>query len=381
KATVKRDSETLNHIEVTFDDCSSELGILNGDQHYRYVKNVTLHFGRISELTALQGITENVLKAMPKFSRASIGIRGIAAVTTHYATREVFTEHSLHKLLPSVSTGSAIQDTNTESSTFIKEHPYLMLTAGVTSLFYHYSSQGKIPVDVIIRNAPVLVTLVLENFKHLDMQVSFDVAKMLVESGVVEKLRNLRSINLTVGFQHLIVQDGERCTLEFAFGLVSQPTRLLVLWDFVDNYSITETISQYPNVQNLVHFNLGNIRLQFTETAEMLQMLPNIEYFGYACNGLGSTFRSVDHNEKPRLVLKKYYPLSLRLKYCEMHSSKRTPTRSLAFTALLLAILCPQFMFAKVSGKILDAYNSMIENAIVYEPYLEYSDRLECLLR
>ncbi|KAJ2752869.1 hypothetical protein H4S06_003848, partial [Coemansia sp. BCRC 34490] len=217
-----------------------------------------------------------------------------------------------------------------------------------------------------------------KTLKHLDMQVSFDAAKMLTEHGVVKKLQTLRTINLAIGNLSLSPdRDGKSCYLRFALGLVSKSTRLLVIWDFVDNYSIAETIAQYPNVQNLVHLNLSNVKLQFTETAEMIQMLPNLEYFSYACNGLGSAFRSVDYNEKPKLVLEKYYPLSLRLRYCKINTIDYTSPRSLAITALLLAIACPKLTFAKVPGKILDAYNNMIENAIGGEPYLEYSDRLE----
>ncbi|KAJ2523568.1 hypothetical protein GGI11_001421 [Coemansia sp. RSA 2049] len=213
------------------------------------------------------------------------------------------------------------------------------------------------------------------------MKISSDAAKMLVESGVVERLGNLRSINLGVGYQPLIVRDGMRYTLELAFGLVSQSTRSLVLNELGGDYSITETIAQYPNVQNLVHLNLEKVKLQLTEVMEMMQMLPNLEYFGYACNGLGSALGRVLYKEMPALLLKQYYPLSSRLKYCEINASKRTPTRSLAVTAMLLAILCPRFTYAKVSNKLLAAYNSTIENAITDEPYLEYSDRLQCLLR
>ncbi|KAJ2761733.1 hypothetical protein H4S06_001048 [Coemansia sp. BCRC 34490] len=502
RATVRLDAETLDRIEVTFDDWPSELGKPDSDQHYSYVKNVTLNFGGISDelsktfvvfadswidtmvfpnateiavvlerkaerdhrlfsslsesdTNALQRITESVLKTLPKFSRASIEMRGSAAVNTQNITREVFVEYGLHKLLPSVSAGSATQDTDIESTLYINDYPYLMSAASITRLFYHYPNQGEMAVDVIIRNAPVLVTLVLEslqlpllktimldkennpivyprlkNFeylagwyfglgesvkvakgvsfpalervkcqtryifdddalfrgcgktlKHLNMQISPNAAKMLVESGVVERLGNLRSINLGVGYQPLIVRDGMRYPLELAFGLVSQSTRSLVLNELAGDCSIAETIAQYPNVQNLVHLNLEKIKLQLTEVMEMMQMLPNLEYFGYACNGLGSALGRVLYKEMPALLLNQYYPLSLRLKYCEINASKRTPTRSLAVTAMLLAILCPRFTYAKVSNNLLAAYNKTIENAITDEPYLEYSDRLQCLLR
>ncbi|KAJ2525112.1 hypothetical protein GGI11_000288 [Coemansia sp. RSA 2049] len=93
------------------------------------------------------------------------------------------------------------------------------------------------------------------------MKLSFDVAKMLVESGVAEKLSNLRSINLTVGPQPLIIEDGKRYTLEFAFSLVSQSTQSHVLSEFPYDYSIIQTIAQYPGVQNLVHLNFDSVKL------------------------------------------------------------------------------------------------------------------------
>ncbi|KAJ2608844.1 hypothetical protein EV177_004763 [Coemansia sp. RSA 1804] len=211
-----------------------------------------------------------------------------------------------------------------------------------------------------------------KTLKHLDMQVSFDAAKMLTEHGVVKRLQTLRTINLAIGNLSLSPdRNGKSCYLRFALGLVSKSTRSLVIRDFVDDYSIAETILQYPNVQNLVHLNLDSVKLQFTETAEMIQMLPNLEYFSYVCNGLGSAFRSVNYNKKPKLVLEKYYPLSLHLKYCKINTTDYTSPRSLAITALLLAIACPKLTFAKVPGKILDAYNNMIENAIGGEPYLK----------
>ncbi|KAJ2613139.1 hypothetical protein EV177_002654 [Coemansia sp. RSA 1804] len=172
-------------------------------------------------------------------------MKGPGAVTTHYVTRESFAEHGIHKLLPSVSTGLAVQNTNTESSTFIKESPYLMLTASLTSIFYRFPDQGKITVDVIIRNAPVLVTLALSGLEVPPLRI----------------IINLRSINLTVGPQPLIIEDGKRYTLEFAFSLVSQSTQSLVLSEFPYDYSIIQTIAQYPGVQNLVHLNFDSVKL------------------------------------------------------------------------------------------------------------------------
>ncbi|KAJ1727638.1 hypothetical protein LPJ72_005842, partial [Coemansia sp. Benny D160-2] len=96
----------------------------------------------------------------------------------------------------------------------------------------------------------------------------------------------------------------------------------------------------------------------------MIHMLPNLEFFGYACAGLGSSSGYVQPKNMPKYVLKKYYPLSLRLKYCDINTSTNTPTRSLAITAMLLAIACPRFTFAKVPDKVLAVYNSTIESAI-----------------
>ncbi|KAJ2655292.1 hypothetical protein IWW48_005603 [Coemansia sp. RSA 1200] len=321
-------------------------------------------------------------------------MRGSAAVTTHCISREVFAEHGLHKLLPSVSAGSATRDTNIESSIFIKEYPYLMSEASLTSLFCRYPIMGKMAVDVIIRNAPVLVTLVLDSF-HLPQLKDIMLDKEnnpIVYSRLKDFEYRVGSI-FGLGKREKImngtpfpVLERAKCQKIYIFNddalfrgcgetlkhLDMQSTRSLVLWDFVDDYSIAETIAQYPNVQNLIHLNLGNVKLQFTETAEMIQVLPNIEYFSYTCNRLGSTFRRVDHNEKPRLVLKQYYPLSLRLKYCNINTTDYTSPISLAITTLLLAIACPKLTFAKVPGKILDAYNNMIENDIgaVSPPHL-----------
>ncbi|KAJ2748262.1 hypothetical protein H4S06_005009, partial [Coemansia sp. BCRC 34490] len=179
-----------------------------------------------------------------------------------------------------------------------------------------------------------------------------------------EKLRNLRSINIKFGYISHGYGDRSTRPLQFAFGLVSQSTRSLVLCDFEDDYAIAEDNAQYPNIQNLVHLNLSSVKLQLSEALEMIKILPNLEFFRYTCNGLGPAPGRVQSKNIPRYVLKKYYPLSLRLKYCDIDISTNKPTKSLAATAMLFAILCPRFTFAKVPDKILDVYNSTIKEAI-----------------
>ncbi|KAJ2522944.1 hypothetical protein H4217_000419 [Coemansia sp. RSA 1939] len=220
-----------------------------------------------------------------------------------------------------------------------------------------------------------------ESLKHLDMRIDIPAINMLTEYGVVEKLRNLRSINIKFGYSSHGYGDKSTRPLQFAFELVSQSTRSLVLRDFLDDYSIAETIAQYPNMQSLVHLNLSSVKLKLTEVIEVIKILPNLEYFRYTCNGLGSVPGRLQSKNIPRHVLKKYYPLSLRLKYCDINTFANKPTKSLAITAMLLALLCPRFTFAKVPDEVLAAYNSTIENSICDEPYLEFSDRLQCLLR
>ncbi|KAJ2213698.1 hypothetical protein IW140_003690 [Coemansia sp. RSA 1813] len=203
---------------------------------------------------------------------------------------------------------------------------------------------------------------------------------MLLEHGVPERLQNLRNICITSGYQSLPSHDGESYFLRFAFGVVSPSTRSFSLLKFRGSYSIVETIASYPAMQNILYLDISDVKLQLTEVIELIQILPNLEYLCYSCGGLGSSLGRVLYKEMPHILHAKYYPLSMRLKCCGINTFKRTPTRSIAVTAMVLAILCPRLTFAKVPSYLITTYNSAIENAIRDEPYLEHSDRLESLL-
>ncbi|KAJ2554568.1 hypothetical protein EV175_002542 [Coemansia sp. RSA 1933] len=219
-----------------------------------------------------------------------------------------------------------------------------------------------------------------ETLKHLELELSFEAAKMLVDHGVPAKMHSLRCITLANGYQPTYMEDGPSYFMQFALGLVSASARSLSLFSFRGTYEIAENIATCAAAQSLLYLNIPDVKLQLTEVIELINAMPNLEYLFYSCGGLKSSLGRVLYKEMPGLLRDQYYPLSMRFKFCGIDAHKRTPTRSLAVTAMLLAILCPRFSFANVPYNLSDAYNSTIRDAIMSEPYQEYADRLMCLL-
>ncbi|KAJ1989152.1 hypothetical protein GGI25_004967 [Coemansia spiralis] len=180
---------------------------------------------------------------------------------------------------------------------------------------------------------------------YLRVTVDHETLKLAGEGKLYKVGHYKEFVRLTVLLAYGMYFDPELELYErYIFDLVSLATRVLVISGLRSSQSFISAIPKYPQMTNLQLLDMHDVKMTLADIISLLGLLPKLTKIFCDLQDLGDEINSIGHKSLPKRLYSKYYPLSrwFRCLGVSTHSCY-IPHKTLAISALLLAILCPRF--------------------------------------
>ncbi|KAJ2863992.1 hypothetical protein GGH94_003212 [Coemansia aciculifera] len=184
----------------------------------------------------------------------------------------------------------------------------------------------------------------------------FDILK---RSGVTR----MNSIHIGPVMEHDKVQLTERTDLpivEQARRIFEVATALKANCDITGALVVFSTISTAPRPDTIQHLDFSKPIIELTGVILLISKL--ISLVSLTCNirGLGASIESIPSNDRPRTLHAKYYPLSDNFRKLSVPSTAIASADMIARVAMLIAIVCPNFVHVDISPALREDFSREI---------------------
>ncbi|KAJ2751274.1 hypothetical protein GGI19_004593 [Coemansia pectinata] len=135
-----------------------------------------------------------------------------------------------------------------------------------------------------------------------------------------------------------------------------------------------------PGVANLQHLSLGGLSRSVDNIIELLVALPSLVSLSCGISELRAVLKVIPASERPSRFHAKYYPLSRNFRTLCVPYSADISTELVAYTAMLIAVLCPNFVQVDISNGLRKEFSREIAWASVNDIFKPYADDINRLI-
>ncbi|KAI9504419.1 hypothetical protein BX070DRAFT_251259 [Coemansia spiralis] len=168
--------------------------------------------------------------------------------------------------------------------------------------------------------------------------------------------------------------------LQFTLDLVSPTAQALEL-DTLDSVQmLLRAIPEYPNMTNIQVLKMIQIKLTLSDIISLLKLLPILTYLGSCFGELGTEIDEIDYNSLPERLYSLHYPLHNYFNCWHVLFPVRN-SKHFATAAILLAIICPKFIFIPMYNDSRNKYSGEMRDVLSTKPFSDYAEQVQYLFR
>ncbi|KAJ2243855.1 hypothetical protein GGI13_006447 [Coemansia sp. RSA 455] len=157
-------------------------------------------------------------------------------------------------------------------------------------------------------------------------------------------------------------------------------TRLKYATD-TTGYTIFHAICAAPNTAILQHLEFAQLWLSADDIIKLLVALPSLVSLSCGIHKLQAVLEAIPSKERPSRLCAQYYPLSTNFRMLRVaHLSDTITTEDIAYAAMLIAILCPNFVQVDLPLKQRRDFGREIAWAMVNSTFKPYADSISRLI-
>ncbi|KAI9503075.1 hypothetical protein BX070DRAFT_224686 [Coemansia spiralis] len=218
---------------------------------------------------------------------------------------------------------------------------------------------------------------------HLTMEANKEFIQIAQQHNIFHKashpaLRHITSIRHRDYYTREYVES--QLYLQFTLGLVSTTTQTLELNRQGDIPIFLSAIPEYPRMENIQVLRIFRVNLTLSEIINLVKLLPMLAYLESGFKGLGEEIEKIDYDDLPEHLYSLYYPLSVHFKRlcASVHIEHY---KHFAVSAILLAIICPRFIFIPTDEIELAEYFEQLDFIISTKPFSNYAEQVQHLFK
>ncbi|KAJ2070242.1 hypothetical protein GGH13_004164 [Coemansia sp. S155-1] len=145
--------------------------------------------------------------------------------------------------------------------------------------------------------------------------------------------------------------------------------------------TILHSICAAPNTAVLQHLEFGQLWFSADNLIKLLVALPSLVSLSCGIHKLEAELEAIPVSERPSHLCDQYYPLSRNFRMLRVaYSVVNTTTEDIAYAAMLIAILCPNFVQVDLPLKQRRDFGREIAWAMVNSTFKPYADSISRLI-
>ncbi|KAJ2436831.1 hypothetical protein GGF42_008834, partial [Coemansia sp. RSA 2424] len=145
-------------------------------------------------------------------------------------------------------------------------------------------------------------------------------------------------------------------------------------------FLIFNAICEAPNTAIIRHLEFGGARCAADDIIKLLVALPSLVSLCCSVSKLEPEFEAIPANERPSRLCAKYHPLSSNFRVLQVRSYSDLSGELVAYTAMLIAVLCPNFVQVDLPLELRKAFGREIAWALVNDTFKPYADSINRLI-
>ncbi|KAJ1905835.1 hypothetical protein GGI09_003003 [Coemansia sp. S100] len=162
--------------------------------------------------------------------------------------------------------------------------------------------------------------------------------------------------------------------------MVELATRLKYATD-TTGYTIFHSICAAPNTAILQHLEFAQLSCAVDDIIKLLVALPSLVSLSCGIRELQAVLEAIPSKERPSRLCAQYYPLSTNFRMLRVaYLSDTITTEAIAYAAMLIAILCPNFVQVNLPLKQRRDFGREIAWAMVNSTFKPYADSISRLI-
>ncbi|KAJ2058673.1 hypothetical protein GGI17_004900 [Coemansia sp. S146] len=135
-------------------------------------------------------------------------------------------------------------------------------------------------------------------------------------------------------------------------------------------------IRDATSTTTLQHLELNKVNLLATHIFHLITTFPNLVSLSCNIYELGPSIDEIPADERPSRLRTKYYPMGSNFKTWRVPIASGVLTETVAYTAMLLAVLCPSFVQVDLPLNLRNDFGRKVAWASFNDPYEPYIDSL-----
>ncbi|KAJ2622674.1 Spliceosome-associated protein 49, partial [Coemansia sp. RSA 1694] len=143
---------------------------------------------------------------------------------------------------------------------------------------------------------------------------------------------------------------------------------------------IFDAICEAPNTAIIQHLELGRLWCAADDIIKLLVALPSLVNLCCSVSKLESEIEAIPASERPSRLCAKYHPLSNSFRVLQVRSYSDLSGELVACTAMLVAVLCPNFVQVDLPLELRKAFGREIAWALVNDTFKPYADSINRLI-
>ncbi|KAJ1910672.1 hypothetical protein LPJ71_003129 [Coemansia sp. S17] len=217
----------------------------------------------------------------------------------------------------------------------------------------------RIPFSAIARN-------MLDRFRVLQRSGVTQMTRVCIDE-VTEADREFLTANTGVSIKRPIHH-----ILEVATALRTKD-------DLID-YRVYLAICNVPSTAILQRLDFDFEMMDINNIIALLVALPSLVSLTCGIEELEGNVAQIPTNERPKSLRAQHYPLSANFRVLRVPKAANSKVQNIAYTAMLLAVLCPNFIHADIPSSLRNNFGREIIWAAFSDPFEPYSDSLRRLV-
>ncbi|KAJ2061673.1 hypothetical protein GGI17_002937 [Coemansia sp. S146] len=168
--------------------------------------------------------------------------------------------------------------------------------------------------------------------------------------------------------------------IERSIHSILEVARSLRAKDKVIDYRIYKAIFNAPSTAILQCLDFGYESLDVGNVINLLVALPSLVSLTCGVVEFEESTTLIPANERPNTLHAKHYPLSTNFRVWRVPKTSNSKAKDIAYAAMLLAVLCPNFTHVDISPNLRNDFGREIIWAAFSDPFEPYSDSLRRLV-
>ncbi|KAJ2059826.1 hypothetical protein GGI17_004164 [Coemansia sp. S146] len=152
--------------------------------------------------------------------------------------------------------------------------------------------------------------------------------------------------------------------------IILEVTAALHMWNDVDEYRMFYAIKDTPSIANLQYLYLADMSCDVDYIMNPVVALPSLVSISCKLRGVGPSIEVIPENKRPSSLRSKYYPLNVNFRKLRvLHLAEE-----IAYAAMLIAILCPNFVHVNLPFASRKGFGREIVWVAFHGPFKPYAD-------